>query len=545
MIKYHQLSYNSAKALSANQQLLASCLLEDYLNSAFLVYITSCVYRPFHLSYYECHDDPTAQHSSKLHNIEIMSGSHDAGSGAERDLQDTRDELAQASIALNTAYDRLQGLRASLRSFTAQRDRLYDIRRTRQQAHLQGDELMGPEHSAIVLSDSDEESEIDMEALREFLPSRLVESASRSGNQYTRLTAAARQVVTADSRNSSSPYSSVVPSDEPRLVYPPPPRRRRLPPPAARDGAIIPPPNAASPARRSILEAHMRHLRRTSSPSESSTSLGRRVTQRAATHAAAAGRQPTGTGTDTIVIRSTLPIGLEPRPSPLPRSLSSADLPGIESRAATHLRHSLLPNPPSGTRLSGSRMLPTSSAHSRFNDRLEQRARTAGGNSLNPASHGPSPTPAVVQESQSYNSISLRHLPPRQPTGTQLSSWEEEAPRFNFGDLHYSSSRARRRAHAQDQEQMLDPSSFEHMFLINPPVEPEFSDAPFWLRRRLQEYRSLSTHSAQSGADTDRTIHAPQPPASPGTRPTGQDGGVRRRRRGWGTSILPRETLPS
>ena len=56
---------------------------------------------------------------------------------------------------------------------------------------------------------------------------------------------------------------------------------------------------------------------------------------------------------------------------------------GIESRAAAHLRHSLLPNPSPGVRPSpGSRTGTMAGGYPRFSDRLKHRPRSARSNSL-------------------------------------------------------------------------------------------------------------------------------------------------------------------
>jgi len=78
-------------------------------------------------------------------------------------------------------------------------------------------------------------------------------------------------------------------------------------------------------ARRTMLEATLRQLRRSSDPNDPSTSLGRRVMVRVA-----------ATSEERATDAGALP---EPRPN---RS--------TEPRAATHLRHSFLPNPPSSVR---------------------------------------------------------------------------------------------------------------------------------------------------------------------------------------------------
>lgn len=458
-----------------------------------------------------------------------MPGSNDDGSPPER-LQETRDELTQASIALNTAYDRLQDLRASLRSFTAQRDRLSGIRRSQQQARAQIDELMGPEHSAIILSDSEEDSEIDeplRESLRESLPSQFLEVTSRWNNQRARLNAAIRQAVPPESGHSSSPHSSAVSSDELRFVYPPSSRRRRPLPPAApssRDAGVLSPPNP-SPARRSILEAHMRQLRRASSPSESSTTLGRRVTQRAAAAAQATISERQVAGTRTLnptnnIIRSTLPLGLEPRPPHPPRSLVVANPHPIESRAATHLRHSLLPNPPSGIRLGSPRTVSTNSSHIRLSDRLE----------LRPRARGSSPVSTMVHDSY------LSDIPTRNPfVGHITASYQaffEDHPRFNFGDPLLANSRVRRHVNTQGQEQI---NRSEHMSERD--RSGDLSDPAAWMRPPggLVLGTGPRPPGAQPEPDTDDTIHDPPPAHSRDARPVGQVAGVRRRR-GWGMS---------
>ena len=210
-----------------------------------------------------------------------MSESHGEGSAPTRDLEETRDELTQASIALNTAYDRLQELRSSLRSFNAQRNRLSG--RTPQETRPPSIGLMGPDHSAIVFSDSDEESEIEF--LRESLPSRLLQLTSRWGHQHARLNAS-RQVTSTESHNDASTgLSTTSSSEEPRPIYLPP-RRRRLQPsaPSTSHDAVTHPSGAASPARRSILEGHVHQLRHALNPAEPTTTLGRRVAQRAGAH---------------------------------------------------------------------------------------------------------------------------------------------------------------------------------------------------------------------------------------------------------------------
>lgn len=472
-----------------------------------------------------------------------MPSSRENESAPERDLQDTRDDLAQASIALNTAYDRLQGLRASLRSFTAQRDRLSGFRRPHHQTRLQSDELMRPEHSAIILSDSEDESEIDMEALRESIPTRLLELTSRWGNQHARLTAAARQVTAADTRNySSSLYSSAVSSDEARLVFPPPPRRRRPPPPAtpsSRDGAVLPPPNVVSPARIGMLEAHVRELRRlrlASTPGDSSTSLGRRVAQRQAAANERSEHQMHGPGTGATsesIVRSTLPLGLEPRPTPPPRSYGSTNLLGIESRAATHLRHSLLPTPPAGIRLGmPNRVSSSNGAHTRFNDRLE-RTRIARSNSLTALSHGPSPTPTLVQDNHAPD---VSTQPPLSPRTRATNAWEETSLRSVFLDSNPNYP-ARRRVRNQGQEEARDMNWREIMLQGN---GDEILDAPTWLRPHLRQILRVGSRSSrvQPELDTDRANQSPQP-ASNETNTTGQEGSVQRRRtRGWGMFAL-------
>ncbi|KAF8488163.1 hypothetical protein JB92DRAFT_3017863 [Gautieria morchelliformis] len=447
--------------------------------------------------------------------------SNENGSTPERDLPGPREsELAQASIALTTAYDRLQDLRASLRSFTAQRDRLSGIRRTQQQERRQDDESMRPTHSAIVLSDSEDESEVDIEALRESFPSRLLELTSRWGSQHHLHPAA-------DSRPSSSPHShTALLYNDPRLVYPPPPLRRRRPPPPAvpssRDGIVLSPSNSPSSARRSILEAHMRQLRRASSPSESSTTLGRRVAQRAAAQAAISERQ--AADTPDSIIRSTLPLGLEPRAPNSPRSFGSTYPHSLEPRAATHLRHSILPIPPSSIRLSP-RAANTNNSHARFGDRLEVRARTTRSNSL---TTGTSPLPIAAQDNHADPSTHAAPLASRLGQPRASNFWGELVPRYDR--LQTDSGVAR---HPQSQEQVVN-MNWSELMSEGDRDGGDLSDPAAWMRPPRGQVPGSGSRSvtAQAETDTDDTIHDSPPDSSRNSRATGQEGGVRRRR-GW------------
>lgn len=459
-----------------------------------------------------------------------MSGSNEDGSAPER-LQETRDELAQASIALNTAYDRLQDLRATLRSFTAQRDRISGSY-SQQQERVQIDELMGPEHSVIVLSDSEEDSEIDVEALRDSLPSQLLEVTSRWNNQRARLSAATRQVVPSDHRQSSSLHSSAVLSDELRFVYPPSARRRRPPPPvtpSSRDAGVTISPSNPSPVRRSILESHIRQLRRASSPNEASTTLGRRVTQRAAAaQAVISERQVVGSlvsNPTNNIIRSSLPLGLEPRPPHPPRSFGTAHPHPIESRAATHLRHSLLPTPPSGIRLASSRTNSANSSHIRLPDRLEIRPRPRGS----------SPASAVIPDSH-LSEAPTRNMFVGQMTASSYQAFMEDSARFNFGDQLQATPQVRMRASALDQE---PPSNWGEL-IFDGDRSGDLSDPAAWMRPPRGLVLGTSPRPPRPlpiEPDTDDPIHGTPPTSSRDPRPSAQVAGVRRRR-GWGKFLL-------
>ncbi|KAF8591999.1 hypothetical protein K439DRAFT_621325 [Ramaria rubella] len=474
-----------------------------------------------------------------------MSSPHGSGSAPERHLQETRDELAQASMALNTAYDRLQNLRASLRNFTAQRDRLSGVRRTNQQfrSQPQNAQHMGPDHTAIVLSESEEDTELDIDAFRNSLPSRLLELTTRWGLQQARLNAAARQMGVPESHiPPPSSIPSTLFSDEPRPALSAS-RRRRLPPPSgssSRDATGLPVTassiGAASPARRSILEAHMRHARHAAQPGESSTTLGRRVTQRAA--AIANERQAAAAGSPAppnTIIHSTLPLGLEPRPSSPPSGFVSTT-PRIESRAATNLRHSLLPNPPS-TRPSGSRPGSINATHTRLGDRTEHRPRTARSNSLTALSR----TTSSPMQQTPNSADTVARAPPffgRISPSSFARFPEEEDTARNADDPFSTSYRVRRHLNAQGEEQVFNISWSELM--SEGDREEGISDLAVWVRPPQRSVPTFGTHSAQTQPepDTDDTVVHDTPlltREAREARPIGREGGARRRR-GWGTS---------
>ncbi|KAF8528046.1 hypothetical protein BU17DRAFT_81274 [Hysterangium stoloniferum] len=438
-----------------------------------------------------------------------------------RELYETTEELTEAARALNIAYDRLQDLRDSLntiaarnRQAAARRRHLLMMAASEETATTTGPDTrrhllmmaaeetatttgpdtnptMGPDHAALVFSDDDTDSTTGMPRLvDDDLPPRLIELSQHLRQEVLRISV----------RSSGGPSTAEASEAEvPRPPYVPSFRRRRTAQLPASSSNVILPPSSNSAARRNIIQSHLRQLQRASDPSEPSTTLGRRVIQRAAASAATLATAGSPSPSDTVV-HSTIPLGLDIRPSPPTHP--------IESRAAAHLRHSFLPNP-STTRPSA---------------RFEPRQRSMRSNSLT------APTrPAVSSSTPDVPSVLTQpntHAPPHsfQPTDDVPSRQGS-----HYVDTLHRSYRVRRLVNSSGEDEVMtinwrdvmsDQDLPDSRFTASPPLPP------------IQPPNIPGPPQPQSDTDESTIVNDATPGISAGTRdprPTGQ----RIRRRGW------------
>ncbi|KIJ45721.1 hypothetical protein M422DRAFT_67156 [Sphaerobolus stellatus SS14] len=376
------------------------------------------------------------------------------------------EDLTQATIALHSAYDRLLELRNTLAEFSA-RTRGRSMAHPQQhpqlgapqnpmQSHAQASAAsseMHPDHSAIVLA----EEENDVQAAVA-LPTRLRELSTRLREELRQVSAArtpgqnqdqndeteqqnassANQVMehhrrtlrsfrdayrhTSDVvRASGYTFSEDVADGHPM------PMRNLLAMTTEETAAAtrerqetVSRMREIQLARRRAMEGSIRSMRRSAEPNEATTTLGRRVMHRAA---AAASVNASGAGDrdrDTVV-HSTLPLGLESRPVGSERP--------VEPRAATHLRHSLLPNP----RVAMSRADPRAGHASRYGEARQRFAMHASNNAGTARGTDPAGASATAAT--------------QTPSGAQVTTTTPS-------ESVYGSYRIRRRINSQGEEQV-------------------------------------------------------------------------------------------
>ena len=391
------------------------------------------------------------------------------------------EELAQATVALNRAYDRLHDLRNSLAAFTARRDRLMASTSSQEGGEMNSENQtnvatdtnpsseMQPGHSAILLSEE------DPRVAR--LPMRLRELSARLSEEVRQLNS--RQTSTSIP-SPSEPTTSNATSGATEEPLTPPTRTTsalfeylRRPTPSARDD-----PNTMMATS---LHTLLRRARPASDPNDSSTSLGRRVMHRAA---AAAANNNTGSTSNTAgtIVQSNLPLGVDVRSPVVTRP--------VEPRAATHLRHSLLPNPPVPVRA-----VARPSTTSRYGEYRPRMTRTA----INP--------------------------PPANPATTSTQIPPGRAPST---DVATGSYRVRRRVNAQGEEQVtnISWSDMDNGGTIFDDFISSLPEVEQWSNERTNDVGRENPRNAE------RSVVGPASHASPRTN-------ERVRRRGWGKKFPP------
>ncbi|GJJ09568.1 hypothetical protein Clacol_003791 [Clathrus columnatus] len=324
-----------------------------------------------------------------------------------RDLYQTTDELRQASRAINIAYDRLQALRDSLTSFqvAAQRDRL----RSRQSRTSSDDE-----HDRI--------------------PGLITTSRRRLLEQ-------SMSNIPSHSHSVEFSPSEFVPNSR---------RRRSIHPSSSFSGVGT---NALSiHTRRSMLESHLRSIRRILESSLSTTYLGRQTIQRVTVDS---------TDSDQSNEDSLSPV-LDQYPS------SSSGSRVIESRAAAaHLRLSFLPNPisrPSNTR-TGSSLTRTRTIRSNSETALTRPPSSNLDPPLSQLSAHPS---SISSEAEStnhlFNDFVRLYWPQRQDDqspdavlNTNLGTFASDSE--NLGSGYRSSSSSSQTTEMDDNNMIIDSTS--------------------------------------------------------------------------------------
>lgn len=315
-----------------------------------------------------------------------------------QELYQTTDELRQASRAIDTAYDRLQSLRDSLISFAARTDRVQSRQR---------------------LSPGSEREHND----------GLANNTPRLLHQNTL----------------EVPSPNAVPSL----------RRRRSIHPSSNS------PNAAGNSasihtRRSMLESHLRSIRRllnSTSSLESTTSLGRRVIQRI-----------TDSADSDQSNEDNSPSEFSPPPS------------RVESRAAAaHLRLSFLPNP-------------TARSTTNRNVSSLTRTRTTRSNSLTAL-----PRPLYSSNTNVPSSQSSFHTPGR------LSRENESTTRMfdEFVRTYWP-----QRQHLESSDTITTSNTFAS------DSEDVEIDNRLWASTRTPDINDIATSGSVLGADMQPTLHS-------------------------------------